>query len=253
MATTEIQSSINQISEIQAITMKDNYLNFATNAETGNGGLIALFQKGASAPYVPLYGYRINIDDFITMVSYPGVMQWQLRFGYTPAESSPDPQEGSYLQLIMTGTDNNGNPMTPHFQPSQQIETQPTFNPSAGNGDFKNHQVPAILEGQWQAAYSNLLSNNEMNTSFMLAPDRSQRPLNGYNMDLRDFINDLFMLNMDDTSAFVDIILVNHARAVESGQQNNTPGKIGIVLQVYASPNNSLNYYDISKPCPPTC
>lgn len=250
---TETQASINEVSEITALTMKDDYLNFLANAENGNGGIIPLYKKEDNPN--PLYGYRINIQDFITMVSYPGVAQWYLRFGYSPDVSHPtDPQLGSFLQLLLTGMDINGNPMTPHFLPNQKIETRPSFNPNHNVGDFKKHEVPNILESQWQRAYLNLLNNNEMNSSFMLAPDNSHRPLNGYNMGLDDFINDLFMLNIDDENAFVDLILVNHARAFETGsQQNSAPGKIGIVLQVFVSENVSLNYYDISKPCPPTC
>lgn len=221
-------------------------LNYKTYVETQGPNLINLFIN----PVGTLLGYELSLSDYITMISLPGVATWKLRFAYEQSE------QGGMIQFLLVGCTSQGSRMTPYFQLKNRKLVTTLSNEKYKENSFT--KVPSSLMNPWKGAYSSLINEGKVPTSLLQSPWDSGNTLQGYNFNFSDFLDILYNNNQElPSTSIIELRIVNHAEHSAGETQHTKPGMIGVAIVSVdpgaTPPVDGYTFYDISKPCPPTC
>jgi hypothetical protein len=226
MQTNATFNSIKIISKDEYDSLTQGYLDFVSVNAMLNGLLIRDNEY--------LSSYKVDIEYFRYMINAGSPINvWRLRFGL-------DLTQSDLLQIMLVGMANNGDIVTPYFQ-----LTQPEMLPMSGL--YSKIAVSNDDMQQWINQYiSNIESNTIVKGNFS-SPYNSPNILHGYNYFSSDFSESIKNdANVNSKVFFTFIIYTNTAPVSHQNMFGVAVGDFGDL-----SPN--FRFYDLSKPCPPTC
>jgi len=187
-----------------------------------------------------LYGVVFSSGNMSSLLSTTGVSTVKIRFGFD--------KENATFQIILFGTDNTGQVMTPYYVPAKNLYYE--------KNDLADEQgrVPAELIRQWKQNWIAKAAKGNVTYKNFMTPYGFTR---GYNYPLTEFIEALFTFQ---TAPDINIIFVLHEYyGIDYLTTKETTSTFGVVLHgtKTASTTNLMDdpdgYYDLTAPCPRTC
>ncbi len=185
-------------------------------------------------------GVVLNQKTLEYLLSTPGTSTIKIRFGFSKEETS--------FLLILWGIDETGQRLTPYYLAKDPIYRS---RPDHTNGG----RVPMELEKQWRYYWLTRTNDNEISAlNFQV----SRGFLKGYNYEMDEFTEALLI---DRKANDVRISFVLHEHLPVTYQEGEPPVyTFGLLLHAQTDlqklkddDDDDDGYFDLARPCPPTC
>lgn len=229
--------------------------------------LLSLFKIINSTQTQLLYGYTLHKEKIKKILSVVGIKKVSIRFGVDYKPNSDNPYVSFPFRVIYYGTDNKGKVLTPYYEATNPVITQPHFLDSNSNSDPNPYMYPYIVPNNlakhwihnWNAILNSTDPLYDSDLIFSVTYVEDDPILRGYSYDINEIKQALYTSISEDSKDITLLFCLHKSVEPETPFRLEPEDTFGLIFQFKGNAVNTgigddgVLYADISAPCPVCC